>query len=221
MLLAETMVKAHFVPRKDGPASARKKKKPGWYKNEVPGMGIKGIKKPSEAILAKDPIGRAAWATLESDSSDSDSSDSEEEVKPMFTNLMAQKCEEWRDLANERKEQLETNEKKLRAANCQIRWLKKEKSHSELRLKLEQKEKEQFKAEIGKLKADIDALKAICPICQAEEVVATWVADCGHRVCCDGCVSSMFKCDACPLCREHMIVGNLVRLQGPGAEAGI
>ena len=64
------MVKAHFVPRKDGPASARKKNKPGWYKNGVPtGMGIK---KP-----------------LETDSSDSDSSDSEDEdVKPMFTNLM-------------------------------------------------------------------------------------------------------------------------------------
>ena len=30
------MVKAHFVPRKDGPASARKKNKPGWYKNGVP-----------------------------------------------------------------------------------------------------------------------------------------------------------------------------------------
>ena len=208
------MVKAHFVPRKDGPASARKKK-PGWYKNGVPtGMGIK---KPSEAILAKDPIARRAWAALESDSSDSE----DEDVKPMITNLMARKCKEWRDLANERKEQLETNEKKLRAANCQIHWLKKKKSHSELRLKLEQKEKEQIKAEIPKLKAEIDALKAICPICQAEEVVATWVADCGHRVCCDGCVSSMFKCDACPLCREHMIVGNLVRLQGPGAEAGI
>jgi hypothetical protein len=54
------MVKAHFVPRKDGPASARKKNKPGWYKNKngVPGMGIK---KPSEAILAKDPIARAAY----------------------------------------------------------------------------------------------------------------------------------------------------------------
>jgi len=175
-----------------------------------------GIKKPAHDP-AHDDVARRALAALQSDSSDSE----DEDVKPMFTNLMAQKCGEWRDLANERKEQLETNEKKLRAAKCQIRWLKKEKSHSELRLKLEQKEKEQFKAEIGKLKADIDALKAICPICQAEEVVATWVADCGHRVCCDGCVSSMFKCDACPLCREHMIVGNLVRLQGPGAEAGI
>jgi hypothetical protein len=213
------------------PKTATKKKESNinWrsicgYKG--PGASGKGTKKPPLSLgisNVKEPpfyddVAMRALAVLYS----GDSSDSEDEDdNPTFTTPMAAKCMEWRKRANELEKEVETNEKELRAANSRIRGLIKTNSHLELLLKYEQKRKEQFKAEVGKLKAEIDALKAVCPICQAEEVVATWVAGCGHRVSCDGCVSSMYKCDACPICREHMIVGNLVRLQGPGAEAGI
>jgi len=77
------------------------------------------------------------------------------------------------------------------------------------------RQREYFMAEIGKLKAELDGLKPICPICQDEDGVATWVAECGHRVCCNKCVNDVHRCNGrCPMCRSVMNVSILRRLQG-------
>ena len=203
--------------RKRGPV--RKKKEAKWlrtcgYRNGAPGSGVK---KPA----LEDNVARAAMAALES----SDSSDSEgEDSNPVDQTPMHVACMEWRETANKLKKELDTMEKELLTAKSRQRGAMRMMKHSEYLLGVAERssnyQRESFMAEISRLKAENDDLKPICPICQDEEAVATWVAECGHRVCCDRCVELMHRCkNRCPLCREFMAVSILRRLQGAGTQS--
>ena len=195
---------------------APKKKTTNWVKrrDHRKGASERGIKKPAHDP-AHDDVARRALAALQSDSSDSEGEDSNTvDQTPMY-----QVCMMWREAANSHKKDVEAMEKEAHAAKARERAATTMKDHSVYLLKIAERssirQREYFMAEIGKLKAELDGLKPICPICQDEDGVATWVAECGHRVCCNKCVNDVHRCNGrCPMCRGVMNVSILRRLQG-------
>ena len=158
-----------------------------------------------------DDVARRAMASPEDyDSSASESEDCHRHHPPMY-----QMSTMRREKGNNLKKDLESTEKELRGARASQRGAMRQKQHFGYSSGVSERS---LVAEIARLMAENDKLKPpSCPICQDEKRVATWVAECGHRVCCDECVEQMYKCrNRCPICRQFMTVDFLRRLHGAG-----